>query len=62
MKRKIWISYSAAARMMDMNPGAVTRMIRNGLLTTRCFPGGRPQVRSDEVERLAAKAVRPACR
>jgi hypothetical protein len=58
MKSREWISYSEAARRMDTSPSAVNRMIRCKLLTTRCFPGGRPQVRAKEVERLAESAVR----
>lgn len=60
MKSKQWISIRESGRRMEKSPTVVARMIRSGLLTTRCFPGGRPQVRAEDIERLAAIAVRPA--
>jgi excisionase family DNA binding protein len=56
------LSVPAAARRMGLGREQVLRLVRNGSLGVRRFPGLRPQVLEADVDRLVSESVTPASR
>jgi excisionase family DNA binding protein len=52
-----WISLGEAAERLEINRGTLERLVRQGHLTTRTLPGGRPRVLAADVDRLEAESI-----
>ena len=57
-KESEWISFRAAAAVLDTTTKHVGVLAGTGLLTIRQLPGGRAFLVRSEVERLARQSVR----
>ncbi len=55
-----WISLGPASERLGVCRDTLRQLIRDGHLTVRNVPGAWPRVRSDEIDRLAAKYTQPA--
>jgi excisionase family DNA binding protein len=54
-----WISAKDAADIMGINPDAVRKMIRKGLIRSCRIPGCRVRVSRAHAEQIAREAVSP---
>jgi predicted NUDIX family NTP pyrophosphohydrolase len=58
--RETWVTYAEAARKLDCSIGTVRNMVRDGFLTVRQFPSGRPRVLLSDVENIARTSITAA--
>jgi len=54
------VKIAEAAKLLGINADQVARLIRKGRLGTKQYPGLRPLVLLDDVERLARESICPA--